>query len=88
MHMAAWSADDVSGTIFENILNGNPGANDEAVTEAAKSANIHDFIMTLPNQYRTLYAKPNFLVNALLRSDAFGCMAIRIQFVRDAMASL
>jgi ATP-binding cassette subfamily B (MDR/TAP) protein 1 len=77
MYMTAWSADGVLGTIFENILNGNPGANDEAVTEAARAANIHDFIMTLPNQYRTLYAKKNVLVNALLRSDAFGCIAIR-----------
>lgn len=56
MHTAARSADGVLGTIFENILNGNPGANEEAVTEAAKAANIHDFIMTLPNQYRTMYA--------------------------------
>ena len=42
------------GTIKENILYGRPEASDEEVIEAAKKANIHDFIMSLPNQYDTL----------------------------------
>lgn len=42
-----------SGTIWENILYGNPTATDEEVIQAAKNANIHDFIMQLPEQYNT-----------------------------------
>ena len=41
------------GTIKENISYGNPDATDEEITESAKRANIHDFIMTLENGYNT-----------------------------------
>jgi len=40
-------------TIKENITFGRPEASMEAVVTAAKSAGIHDFIMTLPKQYNT-----------------------------------
>lgn len=40
-------------SIKENIRMGNPAASDEAVIEAAKSANCHDFIMQLPQGYDT-----------------------------------
>jgi len=42
-----------TGTIKENILYGKPTATDEEIIEAAKRANIHDFIMSLPNKYDT-----------------------------------
>ena len=42
------------GTVQENIRFGNPGASDEEIVEAAKSANIHDFIKSLPDTYETL----------------------------------
>ncbi|WP_367366961.1 ABC transporter ATP-binding protein [Leuconostoc pseudomesenteroides] len=42
-----------SGTIADNIKFGDPEASDEAMIDAAKQANIHDFIMTLPNAYQT-----------------------------------
>lgn len=42
-----------TGTIKENILYGNPEATDEEVMEAAKNANIHEFIMNLPEGYNT-----------------------------------
>lgn len=42
-----------SDTIRENILLGKPGASDEEVVEAAKLANAHDFIMSLPDGYET-----------------------------------
>lgn len=42
-----------TGTIKENILYGNHNASDEEVIEAAKKANIHDFIMSLQNGYDT-----------------------------------
>jgi len=43
-----------SESIAMNIRMGNPEATDEEVIEAAKKANAHDFIMSLPNQYDTL----------------------------------
>lgn len=42
-----------SGTIFENIAYGRPGATREEVIEAAKNANAHEFIMSFPNGYDT-----------------------------------
>lgn len=41
------------GTIRENIAYGKPEATDEEIMEAAKKANIHDFIMELPDGYDT-----------------------------------
>ena len=41
------------GTIKDNILYGRPDATDEEIIEAAKKANIHDYVMTLPNGYDT-----------------------------------
>lgn len=40
------------GTIMENIRYGRPGATDEEVIEAAKSAHAHHFIQTLPGGYQ------------------------------------
>lgn len=42
-----------TGTIKENILYGNPEASDEEVVKAAKNANIHEFICSLPDGYDT-----------------------------------
>lgn len=42
-----------AGTVLENIRYGKPGATDEEVIEAAKYANAHDFIMSLPNGYHS-----------------------------------
>ena len=42
-----------TGTIKENILFGDQKASDESVIEASKRANIHDFIMELPEGYNT-----------------------------------
>ncbi|QAA31270.1 ABC transporter ATP-binding protein [Clostridium manihotivorum] len=42
-----------TGTIKENIAYGKPNASDEEIIEAAKKANIHDFIMTLNEGYNT-----------------------------------
>lgn len=41
------------GTIRENIAYGNLEATDEEIIEAAKKANIHDFILTMENGYDT-----------------------------------
>lgn len=42
-----------AGTIRENILYGRPDAAEEEVFEAARRANIHDYIMTLEKGYDT-----------------------------------
>ncbi|MBE6879101.1 MAG: ABC transporter ATP-binding protein [Ruminococcaceae bacterium] len=41
------------GTIRENIAYGKAGATEEEIIEAAKKANIHDFIISLPDGYDT-----------------------------------
>ncbi|SOC44019.1 ABC-type multidrug transport system fused ATPase/permease subunit [Ureibacillus acetophenoni] len=42
-----------SDSVKQNILMGRPDATDEEVIEAAKAANAHDFIMSLPDGYDT-----------------------------------
>ena len=42
-----------NGSIKENILYGRLDATDDEVIEAAKRANIHDYVMTLPDGYDT-----------------------------------
>lgn len=42
------------GTIMENIAYGRPGADADAVEEAARQANAHDFITAFPEGYETL----------------------------------
>ncbi|MFN8413882.1 MAG: ABC transporter ATP-binding protein [Anaerolineales bacterium] len=42
-----------SGTVADNIRYGDLNANIDEITEAAKKANAHDFITSLPNGYNT-----------------------------------
>jgi len=42
-----------SGSFKDNIAYGNPNASFEEIVEAAKKANIHDYILSLPNGYDT-----------------------------------
>ena len=42
-----------AGTVGDNIRYGKPDASMEEIVEAAKKANAHDFIMTLPDGYDT-----------------------------------
>lgn len=41
------------GTVFDNIRYGKPDATREEVIAAAKNANAHEFILSLPNGYET-----------------------------------
>ena len=43
-----------SGTIRDNIAFGNPAASNDEVVKAAKLAQIHDFIESLPEKYDTI----------------------------------
>lgn len=42
-----------AGSVKDNIAYGKPGASDSEIEEAAKRANIHDFIMSLEDGYDT-----------------------------------
>ena len=42
------------GTIEDNIKMGNPEADEAEIIKAAKNANIHEFVETLPDGYKTL----------------------------------
>ncbi|MBQ8387763.1 MAG: ABC transporter ATP-binding protein [Clostridia bacterium] len=42
-----------NASIKDNILYGRPDATEDEVIEAAKRANIHDYVMTLPEGYNT-----------------------------------
>jgi ATP-binding cassette, subfamily B, bacterial len=42
-----------SGTVEDNLRYGRPGATDDEIIAAAKAANAHDFIMRLPDGYRS-----------------------------------
>lgn len=42
------------GSIRENIAYGNPNANDEAITEAARKANALDFVNEFPEKFDTI----------------------------------
>ena len=42
-----------NGTVYDNIRYGKPGAAEEEIINAAKLANVHDFIMSLPKAYET-----------------------------------
>lgn len=42
------------GTIYENVAYGKKGATKDEIIDACKMANIHDFIMKLPQGYETM----------------------------------
>lgn len=50
-----------TGTIATNIKFGKPNASDQEMIVAAKKANIHDFIMSLPKGYETEITEENNL---------------------------
>lgn len=43
-----------NASVRDNILYGRPDATDEEVIEAAKRANIHEYVMSMPNGYDTV----------------------------------
>jgi ATP-binding cassette subfamily B protein len=52
-----------AGTAMENIMYGKPGASEEEIIAAAKKANAHDFISTLPKGYNTYIGQRGVLLS-------------------------
>ena len=50
-------------TVAENVGYGNPDATQEEIVEACKKAQIHDFIMTLPQGYQTITGERGALLS-------------------------
>jgi ABC transporter fused permease/ATP-binding protein len=51
------------GTIYENILYGNPDASRQEVEEAARKANSHDFIKSFPEGYETVVGERGIMLS-------------------------
>ncbi len=50
-------------TIRANLLLAQPEASEEAMIEAARNANLHEFVQTLPNGYDTQVGEQGFLLS-------------------------
>ena len=68
------------GTIRENLLVANEGASEHELIEAAKKANIYDFIMSLDEGFDTEIVKDK----ALLSTGQIQRLALARMFLRDS----
>ena len=69
-----------STTVGENILYGKPEARHEEVEQAARAANIHDFIATLPQGYDTTVGQRGVALSGGQRQR----IALARAFLKDA----
>ena len=69
-----------SGTIAENIRYGRLDASPEAIVEAAKAANAHDFLMKLPQQYDTVLGERGAAISGGERQR----IAVARAFLKDS----
>ncbi len=80
------------GTILDNIRYGNIAANETAVLEASKAAHAHDFITSLPDEYRTLVGEKGINLSGGQRQRIAIARAIlknpRILLLDEATSSL
>ena len=81
-----------SGTIRDNIKYAQPFATDEEVIEAARIANAHDFIVSLPEGYNTMVGEKGYSMSGGERQRIAIARAIlhdpRILILDEATASL
>lgn len=68
------------GTVRENIAYGKPGATEEEIVRAAKAADAHDFVLSLPEGYDTVVGQKGRLLSGGQRQR----IAIARAMVRDA----
>lgn len=68
------------GTIQQNVACGKEDATKEEVITACKNANIHEFIMQLPNQYETIVGERGVLLSGGQRQR----ISIARAFLKDA----
>jgi ATP-binding cassette subfamily B protein len=69
-----------STTIGENIAYGRPGATEQEIAEAAKSANAYDFILRLPNGYDTQVGERGMMLSGGERQR----ISLARAFLKDA----
>jgi len=68
------------GTMRENLSLANPNASMEKIVEAAKAANIHDYIMSLPDGYDTIVGERGSTISGGERQR----VAIARALIKDA----
>ncbi len=80
------------GTIRENIRYGRLEASDEAIEQAARAANAHEFIMALPDRYETIVGERGIRLSGGQRQRVAIARAIlkdpRILLLDEATSSL
>jgi thiol reductant ABC exporter CydC subunit len=67
-------------TIWDNLLLANPDASEEQILSACRIAQIHDFILTLPQGYDTLIGENGYLLSGGQRKR----LAIARALLKDA----
>lgn len=80
------------GTILDNVGYGNPAADEQEIERACKAAHAHDFIMSLPDKYRTIVGEKGINLSGGQRQRLAIARAIlknpRVLLLDEATSSL